>query len=286
MEVVAQIPSLWTRLAEARGAGQRIALVPTMGALHDGHLSLVDRAREDADVVVVSVFVNPLQFGEGEDLDVYPRELERDARLAEAHGADLLFAPTPEQMYPEGSPQVSVDPGPLANRLCGVHRPGHFRGVLTVVCKLFNIVGPDVAVFGRKDFQQSVLIRRMVADLNLDLDVRVAPIVREPDGTALSSRNRYLSAAQRTDASGISLGLRAAAARFAEGERAAARLRAAYHAVVGKRAHLAPQYDEVVDPDSLASLDEAVPGSVLAVAAYCGETRLIDNIVLGVSDGF
>src|SRR5690606_6536524 len=203
--------------ARARGAGP-IALVPTMGALHEGHLTLVDRAREHAAFVVLSVYVNPLQFGPAEDLARYPRNVEQDARLARSRGVDLLFAPTDAEMYPAGESVVRVSPGPLDGRLCGAFRPGHFEGVLTVVAKLFNIIQPDVAVFGQKDHQQAVLIRRMVADLDMPIEIVVAPLVREPDGLAMSSRNAYLTGAARERARSLSQGLDAAARAYGAGE--------------------------------------------------------------------
>lgn len=264
--------------ARARGAGP-IALVPTMGALHEGHLTLVDRAREHAGFVALSVYVNPLQFGPAEDLARYPRDLERDARLAEERGVDLLFAPTDAEMYPAGEPVVRVSPGPLADRLCGAFRPGHFEGVLTVVAKLFNIIQPDVAVFGQKDYQQAVLIRRMVADLDMPVEIVVAPLVREPDGLAMSSRNAYLQGDARIRARSLSQGLADAARAYAAGERNADRLTALVRAAI-ERAGARTQYAELVEPDTLARIETAVPGSVLAVAAFVDDTRLIDNIVL------
>ncbi|RMH15024.1 MAG: pantoate--beta-alanine ligase [Gemmatimonadetes bacterium] len=273
--------TLAAALADLRAGGARVGFVPTMGYLHEGHLSLVDRAREAADRVVVSIFVNPLQFGPGEDLDRYPRDLERDLDLCGRRDVDLVFAPADEAViYPDGAPLVTVDPGPLAERLCGRYRPGHFRGVLTVVARLFGLVRPDVAVFGRKDFQQGVLVRRMVADLELGVDVRMAPIVREPDGLALSSRNTYLTPAERADAVGLVEGLRAALAAFAEGERSPMALVDAAAREIARREALELQYAEVVGPH-LEPVPEADADSVLALAAFCGSTRLIDNAVLG-----
>jgi len=267
-------------LADARRHDRRIGLVPTMGYLHAGHLSLVDAARERCDVVVMSVFVNPLQFGVGEDLTTYPRDLERDAELASARGVDLLFAPTDREMYPDGEPAVQVVPTRMADRLCGAFRPGHFTGVLTVVCKLFNIVRPDLAVFGRKDFQQAVLIRRMARDLDLPVEIVVAPVVRADDGLALSSRNTYLDAGERDAAAAIWAGLSDANGAFGAGERRAEALIGRVRASV-EGAGLRPQYVELVDADTLEPLETAAPGSVIAVAAFAGETRLIDNVVLG-----
>ena len=266
---------------DARARGERIALVPTMGALHEGHLSLVERAREAAGWVAMSIFVNPLQFAAGEDLDRYPRDLERDLELARAHGVDLVFAPSAAEMYPHGEPRVAVTAsGPLAERLDGAARPGHFRGVLTVVAKLFGIFQPDVAVFGQKDFQQAALIRRMAADLDQGVEVRVAPIVREPDGLAMSSRNVYLSAEERRQALSLSRGVERARALFAAGERDAEALRAAsWHAlsVPGVQG----EYADVVDPATLEPVGRAETGSVVLVAARVGGTRLIDNALLG-----
>ncbi len=257
--------------------GNRVALVPTMGALHEGHLSLVDRAKARADRVVLSVFVNPLQFAEGEDLSTYPRPLERDAALAEARGVDVFFAPDVRQMYPDGAGTVTVDPGPLAGRLCGAYRPGHFRGVLTVVAKLFGLVGPDLAVFGQKDFQQSVLIRRMVRDLNMGITIDVAPIVREPDGLALSSRNLYLNEEERRQALGLHRALARASQVFIGGERDAAALVDAARRTAEDFPGLRLQYVELVSSSDLAPREQAAPGDVMLVAGHVGATRLIDN---------
>lgn len=265
---------------EARARDHAIALVPTMGALHEGHLSLIDRAGELADHVVVSIFVNPLQFAPDEDFERYPRDLQRDARLVAERGAELVFAPTREEMYRAGDPAVQVVPVRMADRLCGPHRPGHFQGVLTVVAKLFNILGPDVAVFGRKDFQQSVLIRAMVRDLDMDVAIDVAPIVREGDGLAMSSRNAYLDLASRERATRLYAGLRAAASAFTGGERDAATLRELAASPLRDQEGIRPEYVELVDPETLEPLEQARPGSVLAVAAHVGGARLIDNIVL------
>ncbi len=252
-----------------------------MGFLHEGHLSLVDRAGTLAEHVAVSIFVNPLQFGPAEDFDQYPRNEARDLELLEERGTELVFIPTTEEMYPAGEPLVTVDPGTLSEHLCGAYRPGHFRGVLTVVAKLFGLVRPDAAVFGRKDFQQAVLIRRMVSDLDLGVEVVTGSIVREPDGLALSSRNSYLSPEERAQASAIRAGLSAAVELFGQGERGAARLLDAVRGEIEARPLLRLQYAELVHPDALASVDPAFEGAVLAVAAFCGATRLIDNAVLG-----
>ena len=264
----------------APGEGRVVGVVPTMGALHEGHLSLVDRAREEAELVVLSVFVNPLQFGPGEDYERYPRDLEADAALAEERGVDVLFAPPREEVYPDGDLAVRVVPKRLVDRLCALARPGHFEGVLTVVSKLFGIVQPDVAVFGQKDYQQVTLIRRMVRDLNIPVRIAVAPIVREPDGLALSSRNRYLSDVERTRALSLSQGLFSARAAFREEavdnvDRLKARVRGTM-----RDSDVEPEYIELVDPDTLDPLEDAREGAVMAVAARVGETRLIDNVIL------
>ena len=280
MELLTSRAAVREAVAGARRAGERVGLVPTMGYLHEGHLSLIGRARERADRVALSLFVNPLQFGPSEDLDRYPRDLARDLRLAEERGVHLVFAPSAAEMYPRGEPRVSVVPDPaLEGRLCGASRPGHFRGVLTVVAKLFGIFTPDVAVFGRKDFQQAVLIRRMVEDLDMGVEVDVAPLVREPDGLAMSSRNVYLSPGERERALSLSRALGEARARFAAGERDAARLRAALRSGV-EVPGVEVEYAEVVDPATLAPVERAAPGAVCAVAARVGSTRLIDNEVL------
>ncbi|HEX8275184.1 MAG TPA: pantoate--beta-alanine ligase [Longimicrobiaceae bacterium] len=277
MKLVTTRAEVRAAVAEARGAGKRIGLVPTMGYLHEGHLSLVDRARERAECVAMSVFVNPLQFGPAEDLDRYPRDLERDLALAEGRGVDLVFAPSVAEMYPGGEPRVTVvADSSLEDRLCGAARPGHFRGVLTVVAKLFGIFAPDVAVFGQKDLQQALLIRRMVADLDMPPEVDVAPIVREADGLAMSSRNVYLSAEERARALALSRAVEAVRARFAAGETDGGALRdAAWSALAVPGVEV--EYAEVVDPATLAPVDRAFPGTVCAVAARVGTTRLIDN---------
>lgn len=264
---------------EVRVGGGTVALVPTMGYLHEGHMSLVDRAREQADWVAMSIFVNPMQFGPREDLARYPRDLERDLEMARGRGVDLVFAPEVEEMYPLGEPQVSVVPGALAERMEGAIRPGHFRGVLTVVAKLFGIFQPDVAVFGQKDFQQAALIRRMALDLDQGVRVEVAPIVREPDGLAMSSRNVYLSPEERERARALSRGLERGHALFAAGERDAEALRASLWNALSVPG-VEPGYAEVVDPLTLEPVAQAAPGAVLLVAAQVGRTRLIDNAVL------
>ncbi|HEX5861885.1 MAG TPA: pantoate--beta-alanine ligase [Nocardioides sp.] len=269
---------LATHLADAHGAGAAVGLVPTMGALHDGHARLFQAARKRASgPVVASIFVNPLQFGRGEDLDRYPRPLEEDLKVCEREGVDIVFVPRVEEVYPGGDPLVTVEPGPLGSVLEGAVRPGHFRGVLTVVAKLFGLVRPGFAVFGEKDYQQLVLIRRMVRDLCLEVEIVGVDTQREPDGLALSSRNRYLDRDQRRLAVALSRALRAA--RGAAGPSAA--LDAA-RAELGPDAGIDLDYLVVTDPD-LGELPDEVPagtpGRVL-VAGRIGSTRLIDNMPL------
>ena len=262
-----------------RGAGESVGFVPTMGALHAGHLSLVSAARASCDRVVVSVFLNPTQFAPTEDLDTYPSDLARDRRLLEEAGVDALFTTTPEVMYPPGyATWVRVEG--LTDRLCGASRDGHFRGVTTVVTKLLNLVGPCQAFFGEKDRQQLIVLRRMIADLNLPVTAVGCPIVREAGGLALSSRNAYLDPDQRRRALALSAGLRAAQAAFASGVTSGPALEAAVRERLDAVA-AAIDYVELVDPVSLKRLEAATPGAILAVAAKVGDTRLIDNHELG-----
>jgi pantoate--beta-alanine ligase len=267
----------WSR--EVRMAGQRSALVPTLGSLHRGHASLVNLATGHADRVALSIFVNPLQFGPQEDFERYPRDLEGDLKIAESAGAELVFAPSVAEMYPQGEPWVAAIPERGADVLCGRSRPGHFRGVLTVVAKLFGIFTPDMAAFGQKDYQQLTLIRRMVTDLDMPVQVLAGPTVREADGLAMSSRNRYLSSADRALALELSAALRACASMFASGEREAEIFRQRLAAAA--RNGIRIEYAEVVDPDLLSPLERVTTGSVCAIAAHVGKTRLIDNHILG-----
>lgn len=266
----------------ANATGQRIAFVPTMGYLHEGHLTLVDLARKHGDVVVMSIYVNPLQFGPAEDLARYPRDLQRDAWMAEARGVDVIFAPPDEEMYSNSQPAVTVHARTLSDRLCGRFRPGHFEGVLTVVAKLFNIVHPHVAVFGQKDFQQFVLVRRMCSDLSYEVEIVVAPIVREPDGLAMSSRNVYLNAGERAAALALSRALRAARLRYQQGERNPQEIVRAARDILHAESGVQPQYLELVDAETLNPPERVHGSNVLAVAAFVGKTRLIDNVILGV----
>ena len=265
-----------------KSAGRRIALVPTMGALHEGHRELIRHARlmPGAGVVAVSIFVNPLQLGPTEDLARYPRPLEADLQICRDEGVELVFAPSVDDMYPAGATTTTVDPGPLGGELEGSVRPGHFAGVLTVVAKLFHIVAPDVAFFGEKDYQQLVLVTKMVADLNFPLAAVGVPTVREPDGLAVSSRNAYLSAAERQRAAVLHRALEAGRAAFAAGERDPVAVEAKARQLLEGAAGVEPDYVALVDPDSFEQAKQAAPGLVLATAARVGRTRLIDNVIL------
>lgn len=257
----------------------RIGFVPTMGALHDGHISLVRAAKAQSDSVVVSIFVNPMQFGPAEDFLKYPRSFDRDRDLLEKEGVDLLFAPSVEEIYPRGA-QTFVTVDGLSERLCGRSRPGHFRGVTTVVAKLFNIVEPDLAFFGQKDAAQVAIVKRMVTDLNLAVKIVVCPIVREPDGLAMSSRNAYLNREERKRALVLSRALAKVEHSFHQGERNALALISAGKDVFAEEPLVRLDYFEIVNPDTLESVHEVETPSLAAVAAYLGSTRLIDNVIL------
>ncbi len=280
LAVVRSVAELRKRVADARAADLDVGLVPTMGALHEGHLSLIRRARERSGLVVVSLFVNPSQFNESADLERYPRDERRDAELAEAAGADILFAPSVAEVYPHGyATSVEVD-GPLTSRLEGASRgAAHFRGVTTVVAKLLGMVAPDVAYFGQKDAQQVLVVRRMVSDLNLPVRIEALPTVRERDGLALSSRNALLSADERKRALGLSAALAVARERAGSGERSAGAILAAARATLAE-AGLEPEYCELVDPDTLEPVEALDHDALLALAARVGAVRLIDNAIL------
>ena len=272
----------WRR---ALPAGQTVGFVPTMGALHAGHISLMELAKSRGAVIIASIFVNPLQFGPNEDLAKYPRPIEKDLALLEAAGVDALFLPEVAELYPEGASTFVVEET-VSGPLCGAVRPGHFRGVTTVVLKLFNIVQPDLAMFGQKDAQQCAVIERMVRDLAVPVEIVRGPIVREPDGLALSSRNVYLSPEDRAVAPRIYASLQAAEAAFEAGERDANALAAIGRQMLEREPRIRIQYWEVRDPEGLGVV-ETVParGALLAVAGYLGATRLIDNIVLAPLQG-
>ena len=288
MRTATTIAELRALLREARRRGEGVALVPTMGALHAGHLALVDVARERTACVVLSVFVNPLQFGPGEDFAAYPRDLARDQSLVETRGVDILFAPSAGEMYPF-RPVIAVSPiapgdgdFPLDARWEGAARPGHFTGVLTVVAKLLNCVAPDVATFGRKDLQQVALVRAMVRDLNVPVEIVVVPTVRDADGLALSSRNAYLSPEERARAVSIPRALTAMRAAWATGELSDTEaLIARGRAALGDPPAVAVDYLAVAEPERLAPVARPTSDSVILIAARVGRTRLIDNIELG-----
>ena len=277
MRIVERIQELRSARAELESP---LGFVPTMGYLHEGHLSLVRRARQECGSVVASIFVNPTQFGPQEDLAAYPRDLERDLGLLKAEGVDLVWTPMTATMYPEGfQTWVSVDE--LTRHLEGKQRPGHFRGVTTIVAKLFNAVGPDRDYFGQKDAQQATVIRRMVADLNFPIEVVVCPIVREADGLAKSSRNTYLNEAQRKAATVLFRSLTAAEEAFESGQREAQTLRDTMSAVLASEPLAQVQYVSVADPETLEELSGKIRRALLSMAVFVGETRLIDNKVVG-----
>ncbi len=283
METVHDIAAARAAIRAARAAGHRIALVPTMGNLHAGHMALVDRAREAGDFVVASVFVNPLQFGPGEDLDAYPRTLPQDQQLLTEHGTALLFAPSAQAMYPDGmSGQTRVSVPELGDILCGASRPGHFDGVTTVVSKLFNILTPDVAVFGLKDYQQFTILQKMVRDLCMDIDLIGIPTARAEDGLALSSRNGYLTAEERARAPALFRTLQDTAARLQRGETAAEALAGARSAL--EDAGFRPDYVELRTQHDLARPAPTDRALVLLAAAHLGKARLIDNLAFRLDE--
>jgi pantoate--beta-alanine ligase len=279
MKVCTTIPEGRAACRDARARGKRLGLVPTMGALHEGHLSLVRAAKAQCDAVAVSIFVNPTQFGPKEDLSTYPRQLDRDCRLLEGEGVDILFAPPVEEMYPPGGVTWVLVEG-LSEKLDGRSRPGHFRGVTTIVAKLFHIIEPATAFFGQKDAAQVAVIRRMVQDLNFAVEIVACPIVREADGLAMSSRNAYLNREERGRALVLQWSLQEARQQFDAGERAAAKLISAAKEVFAGEPQVVLDYFEIVDPDTLDPVERISQKTLVAVAAYVGMTRLIDNLVL------
>ncbi|OIQ52844.1 pantoate--beta-alanine ligase [Neomoorella thermoacetica] len=283
MELLQTIAAVRNYVAAARQRGLSIGLVPTMGYLHEGHLSLARAARQQNDVVIMSIFVNPTQFGPNEDFARYPRDLERDRELAAGAGVDAVFAPAVEEMYPAGyATYVQVEG--LTEVLCGASRPGHFRGVTTVVSKLFNIVQPDRAYFGQKDYQQALVIKRMVRDLNFPIEIITIPTVREADGLALSSRNKYLTPEQRRSALSLHRALNLGSDLIKAGEREAAAVRRAMEKEITAWPETRIDYVAISDADTLKPLEKIAGRVLLALAVWVGNTRLIDNVVLEVND--
>ncbi|ELY2795464.1 pantoate--beta-alanine ligase [Cronobacter dublinensis] len=277
MLIIETLPLLRQQIRRLRMEGKRIALVPTMGNLHDGHMTLVDEAKTHADVVVVSIFVNPMQFDRADDLARYPRTLQEDCEKLKKRGADIVFAPTPDEVYPQGmTEQTFVEVPGLSSMLEGASRPGHFRGVSTVVSKLFNLVQPDVACFGEKDYQQLALIRKMVADMGYDIDIIGVPTVRAKDGLALSSRNGYLTSDQRKIAPGLSKVMNAMAEKLRAGERDLDALIAAAREELSEKG-FRPDDLQIRDADTLLALSPASKRAVILMAAWLGQARLIDN---------
>lgn len=279
MKIAKTISSVRSLVKTARSQGKKIGFVPTMGALHVGHISLIDAAVQQTDFVVVSIFVNPTQFGAGEDLEKYPRPFEQDVRICEGKGVDAVFAPKPEEMYPaENLTWVTVEK--LTEPLCGQFRPGHFRGVTTVCAKLFNIVRPDVAFFGQKDAQQAVVIERMVTDLNIPLEIVVCPTVREPDGLAVSSRNQYLTEKQRKNAVHIHKSLQKCRQMIEAGATDVQQIIAEMRKVLGEVPSMKIEYVSIVDAETLQRLEHIAGRALAAVAVRLGSARLIDNVLV------
>lgn len=283
MEIISRVADLKERVKKARQEGKTIGFVPTMGYLHEGHQTLMRQAGAAHDIVVASIFVNPLQFGPSEDYEVYPRDLSRDSELAASAGVDILFAPSVEDMYPRGFKNMLtyVDVQGITERLCGASRPGHFRGVSTVVAKLFNIVEPDAAYFGQKDAQQVVVIKRMVEDLNINVLIVAVPIVREADGLALSSRNVYLNPDERQAALVLNKSLRLAEEKLRAGEQDAVRISQVMHNLITSEPLASIDYISISDPGSLKELSVVSGPALIALAVKIGKTRLIDNLVWG-----
>lgn len=274
------IKDLRGALKEERRRGKSIGFVPTMGYLHEGHLTLMREAKKRADIVVASIFINPTQFGPNEDLDKYPRNIERDRQMAGEAGVDHLFVPTVDEIYPEGYATYVNVGGGLDGVLCGKNRPGHFRGVATVVAKLLNIVQPDIAFFGEKDWQQLTIIKRMVCDLNIDVEIAQVPTVREKDGLAMSSRNSYLSPQERETALVISRALKQARDMARSGENDAQKIMASLRQMIAEQELIELDYLEICDPVSLNPVEDIKGDALVAIAARAGSTRLIDNTII------
>ena len=280
MQVIEKISDMQSYVRKCKLDGKTIGFVPTMGYLHEGHLSLVRIARKRCDILVVSIFVNPTQFGPEEDFDKYPRDFGRDKKLCEQENVDIIFAPSVEEMYPKDSVTYVDMAGEMTNVLCGKYRPGHFRGVMTVVSKLFNIVQPDIAVFGRKDGQQLAVIRRMVSDLNFPIEIIGGETVRESDGLAMSSRNKYLTEEQRKSAPALYKSLLLAKTMIENGETDSSKIVERMRDYISNSGDFKIQYIEIVDADTLTPVDKIRNKVMIALAAFLGETRLIDNIVV------
>lgn len=279
MEIINKIEEMKKKSEEFKKEGQKIGFVPTMGYLHEGHLALVRKAKELSDKVVVSIFVNPLQFGPREDFKEYPRDLERDFTLLEKEGVDVVFVPDEEEMYPKDF-QTYVEVTKLTERLCGAFRPGHFKGVTTVVLKLFNIVKPDIAIFGEKDYQQLLVIKQMVKDLNLDVEIVPCPTVREPDGLAMSSRNIYLSPKERESALSLYKALNLAEKMVKDGEKDPEKIKKSMIEFINMHPYIIVQYIEIVDPQTLEPVEVIDKPVLCAIAAFVGKARLIDNKII------
>jgi pantoate--beta-alanine ligase len=282
MQIITRIEEMKQYSRRAWQNGKTIGFVPTMGYLHDGHMSLISAARKECDVVVVSIFVNPAQFGPGEDFDKYPRDMERDSKIAEEAGADCIFNPETEAMYPGGCITYIEVKGLLAEGLCARSRPGHFRGVATIVAKLFNIVMPDKSYFGQKDAQQAAIIRKMVQDLNMDTEICIMPIVREEDDLAMSSRNTYLSEKERHQALGIYHSLDKAQELVSRGTRSVDEIKKEMKGILLEGDKVRVDYIEAVDAVTFQPLEKVKDNTLIAVAAFVGDTRLIDNIVIRI----
>lgn len=282
MKILNTINDIRIAIKEARKNGKTIGFVPTMGYLHEGHLSLVQRAKEENDLVVVSIFVNPTQFGEGEDLETYPRDLERDSNLVKSVGADIVFAPSVEEMYPPGASTYVEIASDITAKLCGSSRPGHFKGVTTIVTKLFNIVTPDKAYFGQKDAQQVAVIEQMVRDLCFGVEIVPCPIVREEDGLAMSSRNTYLNTDERKSATILSIALARAEEMIRSGERNASKIREIISEKIKSEPFAEIDYIEIVNARTLEAVEEVKGDTLIALAVKIGKTRLIDNTRLEV----
>ena len=280
MQIIHRVSEMQAWSESQRQAGKTVAFVPTMGFLHEGHLSLVREAKRCCDVVVVSIFVNPLQFNQQSDFAAYPRNDEQDRHFLTQLGTDMLFNPDGSEMYPEGF-QAAVEIGTVSQPLCGASRSGHFRGVTTVVAKLFNMVKPHIALFGEKDFQQCVVIKRMVKDLNFDLEILAMPTIREPDGLAMSSRNARLSPAERQTSLCVSRALNKAVELVSQGERQAVPVLQAVQEIISSEEGIRLDYASLCDPDTLEEVTEVTQPTLLAIAAWVGDVRLIDNRVIG-----